>query len=169
MPAGFANMSAVISARLFPNLSYPADFYTKFRGKRVFGDHKTVRALVAGTFTAGVIHLIQLYLVNNYELFSKLVLFDQSQRALWLGFLLGFGAIFGDMIKSFFKRQIGIQPGKPWIPFDQIDWIVGSILIAAPFTQITVMTAVFAAIIGFFLSLSVKFIGYHLKIDTTPI
>ena len=34
-------------------------------------------------------------------------------------------ALGGDLIKSLFKRQVDIQPGQPWFPFDQCDWLIG--------------------------------------------
>ena len=45
---------------------------------------------------------------------------------------MGFGALFGDALKSFFKRQIGIRPGHSWMPFDQVDWIVGAVILIFP-------------------------------------
>jgi CDP-2,3-bis-(O-geranylgeranyl)-sn-glycerol synthase len=51
-------------------------------------------------------------------------------RWLSLGFLLGLGAMAGDAAKSFFKRRLGIAPGHPWIPFDQIDFQIGALLLA---------------------------------------
>ena len=33
------------------------------------------------------------------------------------------------MIKSFFKRRIGIKRGQPWPPFDQLDFLTGGILL----------------------------------------
>jgi CDP-2,3-bis-(O-geranylgeranyl)-sn-glycerol synthase len=41
------------------------------------------------------------------------------------GFLAGFGAIFGDLLKSFFKRRVGIRSGGAWPVFDQLDFIIG--------------------------------------------
>ena len=39
-----------------------------------------------------------------------------------------FGALFGDIIESFFKRRIGKNRGENWIPFDQLDFIVGVLI-----------------------------------------
>ncbi|MEM3153941.1 MAG: CDP-archaeol synthase, partial [Candidatus Woesearchaeota archaeon] len=39
----------------------------------------------------------------------------------------GIGALLGDSIKSFFKRRLGILPGRPWIPFDQVDYAIGAL------------------------------------------
>ena len=40
-------------------------------------------------------------------------------------FSICFGALLGDIIESFFKRRIGKKRGEDWIPFDQIDFILG--------------------------------------------
>jgi CDP-2,3-bis-(O-geranylgeranyl)-sn-glycerol synthase len=45
--------------------------------------------------------------------------------------LLGFGALAGDSIKSFFKRRVGVKPGKRWFPFDQIDFVIGALAFAS--------------------------------------
>jgi CDP-2,3-bis-(O-geranylgeranyl)-sn-glycerol synthase len=34
----------------------------------------------------------------------------------------------GDAIKSFFKRRIGIAPGRPWVPADQLDFVIGALI-----------------------------------------
>ena len=40
-------------------------------------------------------------------------------------FSICIGALLGDIIESFFKRRIGKSRGENWIPFDQIDFILG--------------------------------------------
>jgi hypothetical protein len=32
-----------------------------------------------------------------------------------------------DSVKSFVKRRVGIAPGAPWIPFDQLDFVIGAL------------------------------------------
>jgi CDP-2,3-bis-(O-geranylgeranyl)-sn-glycerol synthase len=44
---------------------------------------------------------------------------------------MGFGALAGDSIKSFFKRRLGFAPGKAWVPFDQLDFIVGGLTLTS--------------------------------------
>jgi len=34
----------------------------------------------------------------------------------------------GDIIESFFKRRIGKKRGESWVPFDQLDFILGVLL-----------------------------------------
>jgi hypothetical protein len=50
LPAGLGNVAPIIAAKL-PCLaawSFPLDGYATFRGKRLFGEHKTVRGLLSG-------------------------------------------------------------------------------------------------------------------------
>jgi CDP-2,3-bis-(O-geranylgeranyl)-sn-glycerol synthase len=49
-------------------------------------------------------------------------------RWLTLGLLFGTGAMVGDLLKSFFKRRVGIEPGRPWVPFDQCDFVLGALV-----------------------------------------
>ena len=66
LPAGIANMLAAISAYIFPNWNYPLDCRKKFRNKRIFGSHKTVRGFVVGTLAAGLFFLLQKILVQYH-------------------------------------------------------------------------------------------------------
>ena len=51
----------------------------------------------------------------------------------WLpiGLRLGIGAMAGDSAKSFAKRRLGIPPGAPWVPFDQLDFVAGALVLLA--------------------------------------
>ena len=40
---------------------------------------------------------------------------------------MGFGALGGDLIKSLFKRRLNRKPGQPFVPFDQLDFVVGAL------------------------------------------
>lgn len=48
--------------------------------------------------------------------------------ATWIAWsaLISFGAMAGDCVKSYFKRRIGIAPGKAWPVVDGIDYVVGA-------------------------------------------
>src|SRR3989344_6564590 len=49
----------------------------------------------------------------------------------WIvGLTFGLGAILGDHVKSFFKRRLGMAPGAPWWPFDQVDYSLGALFLA---------------------------------------
>lgn len=123
---GVANMAPVIFCRI-PILGAPVDFGRAFRGKRIFGDHKTWRGIILAVIWGFAFFLLQKYLYNQANFFRQISLFDLQAAPIYLGALAGLGAIIGDLIKSFFKRRVGIAPGKPWLPFDQIDYIIGGL------------------------------------------
>lgn len=120
LPAGSANMAPVLF-KWVPFLNVPVDFGKKFNGKRITGDHKTYRGFLAGIIVSTIVVFLQ-GLVNIPEEF---VLLPASTNPFLYGFIFGFGALSGDSIKSFFKRQRGVPEGKTWFPFDQLDWVVG--------------------------------------------
>jgi CDP-2,3-bis-(O-geranylgeranyl)-sn-glycerol synthase len=131
VPAYVANMSPVLVQGHFAWLARPIDGGREWRGRRVLGDHKTWRGLVAGTLTGGVVYEIQ-RLVHGAGLGRDLALLDYDAWPVLGGVLMGFGALLGDAVKSFFKRQVGIAPGRSWLGFDQLDFYLGAWLVLAP-------------------------------------
>ena len=73
----------------------------------------------------------------------------------------------GDAVKSFFKRSIGIASGRPWFPFDQIDFIIGGTIFALPFIPITLSLFVTALLITIPLSMLVNLLSFKLKLKET--
>lgn len=163
LPGYFANMFAVISAKLPWNTPIISDKHT-FRGKPILGKNKTWRGLIIGIIAGYLIFLLQFHLYQN-AIFSEIAYFDYNNY--WLGLLLSFGAVFGDLFESFVKRQIGIPPGKKFIPWDQIDHVVFSLLFASLVITIPWSFAIYAIIITFILHIITNFIGYHLKLRKT--
>lgn len=134
LPAYIANMAPVFARKfgIFKFLSRPVDGGRTFRGKPIFGAHKTWRGFAVGVAAAIAIAWLQ-YFLYAIPFFKKISLINYLEMH-WclLGFLLGFGALFGDLIKSFFKRRTSLAPGAPWIPFDQIDFAFSALIFAAP-------------------------------------
>ena len=113
LPIYFANMTPVFSRKL--NLfNIPVN-------KKLFGSHKTYQGFIFGILVAIIVVFIQ------FKLKLSINLLDYSDFLL-IGFLLGFGTLTGDLIKSYFKRRLKLKPGKPWIPFDQLDFLIGGLL-----------------------------------------
>ena len=167
LPAGIANSTPPMLALIVKEKwDYPIDFGLTFRGKRVFGAHKTIRGLIAGTIVGGLIFLFQRCLQSNG--LEGQYLDEFRYLPISYGFAMGFGALAGDAIKSFFKRQINVAPGKSWFPFDQLDWIFGGLVIQAFYFPVS--NIVFPAIIlGLIVHLLSKYIGYLLKLNEDPI
>ena len=152
LPAAFANMAPV----LFKNIN----FLNKPINKRLFGSHKTYRGFFFGIILAIALSFIQL-LLNNFN-FS--IIQYTATNFLLFGFLLGFGAMLGDLAKSFFKRRIGIKPGKSLILFDQLDWIIGAIILTFPIINYSLIQILSLLVIYGSLHPLINLLGYILKI-----
>lgn len=125
LPAYLANMSPVLIRGRFKALASPIDGGRSLWGKRILGDHKTWRGLLAGVVAGALVFELQ-RLVYEAGIAQGLVLIDYSTHPLLPGLLMGLGAGIGDAVKSFFKRRIGIEPGESWPVFDQLDFFLGA-------------------------------------------
>jgi CDP-2,3-bis-(O-geranylgeranyl)-sn-glycerol synthase len=168
LPAYFANMTPPIAKRLgvLKSLARPLDFDKKFFGKPILGSHKTWRGAILAFFVGFLTALIQRFLFN-FELFKKLSIIDYSKINIFLfAFLISFGAIFGDLMFAFIKRRIGLKPGAPFIPFDQINYVLGSFLFLQPYLNLNLKIWLTILILTFFLHIIFNRLGYHLKIHS---
>jgi len=96
-------------------------------------------------------------------------LIDYNSANILTGFTMGLGAIFGDALKSFFKRQKNIPPGQPWFPFDQLDFVVGGALLSWPLVSVSGVVILVAMVLGLLFHLLFKIIGYLCRVDKTMI
>lgn len=170
LPAGTANMAAASSAKIkaLSFLSIPVDMGKTFRGKRLLGTNKTVRGFIMGTLAAAIVACAMRWIYELAGLESIAVIDYDSFYPGLFGGLIGFGALVGDAVESFFKRQIGIQPGNPWFPFDQIDFIFGSFLFGSLYLDFSFTQFVGLLVIFFFGHLVSKYVGYHIGLDDKP-
>ncbi len=126
LPAYIANASALLLGG-----GTPVDFGKNWKdGKRILGDGKTWSGLLFGTLI-GMIGGFGLSIVAKYAAatpdyqFLGIDDFTGFPLMIPLIFSLCIGALLGDVTESFFKRRTGIERGKDWIPFDQLDFILG--------------------------------------------
>lgn len=164
LPAYISNMMPVFVKKI-DFLNRPVDHAKEWRGKRILGDHKTWRGIFFGTLSGFVVFELQRLLYNN-GIFTKFALINYSNAPIFLGLLLGFSALFGDLLKSFIKRRLDIRPGQPWVPFDQLDFIVTAIIVTRPWSRITMWDALLTVGIVFFLTMVVQYAGYKLKLKS---
>lgn len=152
LPAYCANMAPVLF-RWIPFLDKPVH-------QKLFGAHKTWRGIGAAAIMGTLVFGLQkyLYVVG----FRQFALIDYSDFSWWLGFFLGLGAILGDLVKSYYKRKDKIPPGEPWIPFDQLDFVVGGVIgsffIYVPTTEVVLVLL----IVSPFLHIAATRIAYWL-------
>jgi len=131
-PAGLANMMPVLMKPFAKSLAKPIDGGRTINGEPVFGTNKTWRGIIVAPLFGLLAFWLQrkLYVIPEMQTIS---LINYETAPLWWGAILGFGAILGDLVKSFFKRRFKVSPGKPWFPFDQIDYTIGAMIALAPF------------------------------------
>ncbi len=103
--------------------SLPIDFGKSFPdGQRIFGHNKTVRGFLSGLIVGAVVGAF------GYYLFSK--------NLLLVAVLASLGALLGDLAGAFLKRRLKIKPGGPLPGVDQLDFVLGALLLVSPFYQI---------------------------------
>lgn len=174
LPAGLANMAPVFAAHwnLWPQLDRPIDGGKTWRGKRLFGEHKTIRGFIAGWLVALIFVWIQVWLFNNSlwlrELSQDVLDYSQLNIIIWAS-ALSLGALGGDAIKSFFKRRLNVEPGQSWVPFDQLDYVAGTIFASLLVVQLPIKYYLIAAVLGLALHPLATIIGWLFKMKEQPI
>jgi len=102
----------------------PIDFGRRFAdGERVLGDHKTFRGFFSGLIIGATVGLICSYLF--------------SRNLLPLAVLASLGALAGDIAGAFVKRRLRIKPGGSLPVVDQLDFVLGAILVVSLFSAIS--------------------------------
>ncbi len=119
-PAMAANGSPV--AVLRGRRGHPIDFGRRlWDGRRLLGDGKTFEGLLVGMLAgliAGVVVGLPLGSMMGFE--ARVVLATAAVSSA--------GALVGDVVKSFFKRRLGIERGASMPVADQLDFYLGATL-----------------------------------------
>lgn len=172
LPAGLANVAPIFAAKLpyLKRLTFPLDGYATFRGKRLLGEHKTIRGLSSGILVGILIASLQVCLSTSVAQVRAFILIDYGAiDPVIFGTLSAVGALAGDALKSFFKRQLGIAPGRSWFPFDQIDYVVGGIVFTAFYIRLSLFHYLLLFLVWSLLHPIATFTGYVLKLKDSPI
>lgn len=173
LPAAFANAVPVFAAAIPALKKYdaPIDAGKKWRGHELLGPHKTWRGIIAGIIIATLTLWVQVVLAGNFE-WARYIAdgVDYSHLPiLILGPLFAIGALGGDAIESFFKRQKNIKSGGAWIPFDQLDYIIGSVIVSLFFVILSPLQYLLIFIMWFLMHLLASYVGYRLGLKKDPI
>lgn len=165
LPAIFANMAPIFFRNKWSSLAFPMDCNQKWNGKPILGNHKTFRGLIAAIILAVLVSFLQKQLWEA-GLGRDLIFFNYDADWLLLGFLIGLGVMVGDSIKSFVKRRLSFKPGASFMPWDQIDWVLGCLLFVTFFITILPWQVwLYSLLIGFFGHIAVRYISYWLGIN----
>lgn len=164
LPAYFVNMTPPLIKRvgIFNFLDKRVDFGKKFKGEPIFGNHKTWRGVTGGILVGILMVFGQLYFYQ-FSFIKKISLIDyQKINILLFGFLISSGAVFGDLFFAFIKRRLKLQPGTRFLPFDQINYVIGAFIFLQPFLKLSYSIWLTIFILTFFLHLIFNRIGYLL-------
>lgn len=162
LAAGIANITPIFAVKVsfLKNWNQPIDGDLKLGGKRLLGDSKTWRGLLTGTLVGGIIGGLQFYI---HPLTHSVGL------GIYAGLAMGLGALLGDLVESFFKRQLDIAPGVSWFPFDQLDYIIGGVLLVTPVLHPTINTILWVYVVWFAIHLIAVWIGHKLGLREKPL
>ncbi len=148
LPAYLANVSALTFGG-----GVPLDSGHDFRdGRRILGDGVTWRGSIIGTLIGTLIGIIQGILSGNIL------------QGLLLGFTLGAGALLGDASGSFIKRRLNIGRGRPAPILDQLDFVVGALLLSYLIVPLEPILILLVLIITIILHLSANILAYSIGI-----
>ena len=145
LPAGVANSVPPLLTKIF-GPGRPID-----GGRGIFGSHKTWQGFIGGTIAGVITFLMQRA-------------FDDLDVPLLAGVLMSAGALGGDLVKSFFKRRMKIEPGRSWFPIDQLDYVIGAVLATAPVMSLSWHLALLTIVVYFVLHLIVSAIGFAIGV-----
>jgi CDP-2,3-bis-(O-geranylgeranyl)-sn-glycerol synthase len=168
VPAYVANMAPVLVRPFFRSLAVPLDGGATLRGRRVLGDHKTWRGLLAGV-VAGMLVWEAQVAVFQAGFLPGLAILDYSAAGIWPGVLLGFGALVGDAAKSFLKRQLDIAPGESWLGPDQLDFMVGAFACVSVIHVPPLLPTLAGLPLVFLGDMAVSAIGFSIGMKDAPI
>jgi CDP-2,3-bis-(O-geranylgeranyl)-sn-glycerol synthase len=173
LPAGLSNAAPVLAAAVpfLKKYDAPIDGGRTFRSQPLLGPHKTWRGIIAGAIVATLTLWLQQLLAANFS-WAQFLSGDVDYAALpvlIIGPLFAIGALGGDAIESLFKRRLNIQSGRAWIPFDQVDYIIGSVAVSLLFVTLSLWQYILIFVIWFLMHVIVSFIGYKLGLKKDPI
>jgi CDP-2,3-bis-(O-geranylgeranyl)-sn-glycerol synthase len=128
----------------------------KFKGKRIFGDHKTIKGLIAG-ISSGIIIGFAESLAPGYSFM------------LAIGAIQGIGAMAGDLVGSFIKRQRGMPSGSKGGLMDQYLFLIFAFVFSIPFGNLPIWQGIaFILILTGVLHKFTNMVAHRWKIKAVP-
>lgn len=159
------------AANGFPPLARgkrPIDFGKKLGSNRIFGDGKTIEGFALGVFAGTMVGALEAYLyadLNAYAMQYDVVL---PKITLLVGFLISFGALFGDLCGSFIKRRMGFGRGADVILLDQWNFIIGAFVFSFAFVEISSWMLLIMLLITPVFHRLANIIAHKIKIKREP-
>ena len=145
------------------------DFRRNFTdGRPILGPGKTIEGFVAGCVFGALIALVEQLAFPYLPWHLSEVPLTIIAMSPALGFLLGFGAMAGDSVGSFIKRRLNIRRGRPAPLLDQLDFIIGALLISSLVITVKFEWFVMLIVLTPIIHWVACAIGYLLKVKKEP-
>jgi len=164
VPAYAANMAAPLVRNIpaFAFLDVPVDFGRKIRNIRIFGGHKTWRGVAAAMIIGIVFALAQKWLYQ-YSWAMEFSIINYKTINIWLfAVLMALGAVLGDLAAAFVKRRLRLEPGAPFVPWDQTNYVIGGFALLESYLKLDLNVWITLFFLTFFLHLLINRLGYDL-------
>lgn len=154
----------------------PIDRGAAFRGKRLFGNNKTWRGVVATAIGTAMGFAMQVLVFDRFESVEAYRLVNGPPLLMiGLGLLLGSAAMISELPNSFLKRQLDIAPGKTangllnlvFYVLDQIDYLLGVWIVFAFVIDVTLPRIFYSAIFLFVTHQIISRLGFWLGMRKT--
>lgn len=169
LPAALANIGANIGKfiPIFRDIKIPLDLGIKINGERMVGEHKLVGSFLFGVIFGTIAGQLKYILVDPLMRDYLLLDLTWSENLILYG-LMSTMALVGDVIKSVAKRLLKIKPHSAWVPFDEVDHSVTSLLVAGWFFSIPIEASTTIVLTYFFLHVAANWVGYKIGIKKVP-
>ena len=102
-------------------------------GQRILGDNKTIRGFVGGIIVGTLVGLLCSYIF--------------AINLMPIALPASVGALLGDIVGALFKRRLHIKPGDALPGVDQLDFVVGSMLLVSLFFPISLVVALILLVV----------------------
>ncbi len=174
--AGAFNM-LFTKTRLYQKTNAPIDRNRIFiDGQRIFGDNKTWAGFVSMIIICMIVQCLWGAFCNLIHITYRNELYADYDNEVWFnliaGFLFGLAYMAFELPNSFIKRRLKIVPGKTskgikggiFFVVDQIDSLIGVILVLFCFSHMSIYKYCFYIFLGAFTHILVNLVLYKLHI-----
>ncbi len=166
LPAYLANASPPLANtfHVLDRLKKPIDGGKTMGGMPILGSHKTWRGLICEILVCFLFFQLFFWVDKQYKLpfLSVIGINTSAVSSLQLGILLAIGIVFGDLFFAFIKRRLRLKPGAAFIPFDQINYVIGAFIFTQPILALPFKFWGTLLVLTFFLHILFNRIGYNL-------
>ncbi len=154
LPAYLGNSAPVFLGKIKTPLLRPIDAGKKLNdGSRLLGDGKTWQ----GVFSSMIGGALGGYIASFFR-----------NGSIPTGIIIGFAAIFGDMIGSFTKRRLKMKRGDKAGLLDQMDFITVSLIVASMFYSFDWKQILFILLSTPLIHRTSNIVGYKLGLKQVP-